>query len=195
LPFMIFAHVDEPELLARVELPFDLADGDFADARPGVLAEFFKCFRMLHHYPSEKCRANWQFAWFPERPHPPLPHSLVQAQRVEQISSEFQRALLPVHRVFFQGAEYLGFDHDINIRIERAQRGRPRIEQFYAEIADALRGERRSSRQHFVSYYAQAVNVRAKIGLLSAKLFRAQVSRAQRQLSASLQFCGCAREK
>ena len=50
----------------------------------------------------------------------PIPHSLVQVQRVEQISSEFQRVLLPVHRVFFQGAEYLGFDHEVHFRIERA---------------------------------------------------------------------------
>src|SRR5215475_10175688 len=53
LPFVIFTHVDEPEILSRVEPPFDLGDGYFADARPGVLAEFFKCFRMLHHCPSE----------------------------------------------------------------------------------------------------------------------------------------------
>src|SRR5262249_52170772 len=45
----------------------------------------------------------------------------VHAQRVEQISSKFQSALLPVHRIFFQGAEYLGFDHDVHFRIERAQ--------------------------------------------------------------------------
>jgi hypothetical protein len=51
--FVIFAHVDEPERLARVELPFDLVDGNFADTRSGVLAEFFKSFRMLHHYSSE----------------------------------------------------------------------------------------------------------------------------------------------
>src|SRR2546428_1895441 len=108
----------------------------------------------------------------------------VQAKRVEQISSELQRALLPVQRVFFQGAEYLGFDHDVHFRIDRAQRGRSRIEQLYAEIADALRGERRPPGEHFVSDYAQAVNIRAKVGLLSAKLFRTQVSRAQRQLSA-----------
>jgi hypothetical protein len=52
-PFVIFAHVDEPELLARVEPPFNFADGNFADARPGVLAEIFKSFRMLHHYSSD----------------------------------------------------------------------------------------------------------------------------------------------
>src|SRR5262245_62341565 len=58
-PFAILSHVDEPEFLARIELQFDLLDGDFADARPGVLAEFFKCFRMLHHFSSENGRANW----------------------------------------------------------------------------------------------------------------------------------------
>src|SRR5262245_60022147 len=48
LPFVVFAHVNEAELLAGVEFPFDLGDRDFADPRSGVLAEFFKSLRMFH---------------------------------------------------------------------------------------------------------------------------------------------------
>src|SRR5215475_8146550 len=53
-----------------------------------------------------------------------LSRKSIQAQRVEQISSKFQRALLPINWIFFQGAEYLGFDHDVHFRVYRPQRKR-----------------------------------------------------------------------